>query len=461
MRYFAPSALLADGWSDHVLLETDARGHLVGIAPDAACPADAERLAGPVVAGMANLHSHAFQRAMAGLTESRGNPTDSFWTWRELMYRFAQRLTPEQAQHIARWLYIEMLKAGYTGVAEFHYLHHDAGGVPYADRAEMSHRIIAAAREAGIALTLLPVLYAYSGFGAQPPQPGQRRFLHDAQGYSTLLDTLHGEYRDTADVRLGIAFHSLRAVDAALLGQGLDAARDRDPDGPVHIHIAEQTKEVDDCVAWSGQRPVEWLFDRAPVDARWCLVHATHLSDAERRAVAASGSVAGICPTTEADLGDGVFPAEAYFASPGPSAYGIGSDSHVRVDVAEELRLLEYGQRLLHRRRAVLASDARPSSGRFLYERAAGGGAQALGRHGGTLAVGRRADWVVLDAQHPALICRAGDALLDSWIFAGDRACVRDVMVGGRWVIRERRHAREEAALAGFSMALKALLDGN
>ncbi|HXH04749.1 MAG TPA: formimidoylglutamate deiminase [Candidatus Competibacteraceae bacterium] len=447
----APSALLADGWANDVLICLDEQGRIAALIPGSPPSAAAERLAGPVLPGLANVHSHAFQRAMAGLTEYRGHREDSFWTWRNLMYGFLARLDPEQVQTIAAQLYVEMLKAGYTAVAEFHYLHHDPAGRPYAERAELSLRILAAAEEAGIALCHLPTLYAYGGFGAQPPSPAQRRFLHDADGFAALLETLHGHCRNGRDRRLGLAFHSLRAVDPALLYQGLAALDRLDASAPVHIHIAEQVKEVEDCLAWSGQRPVAWLLDHAPLDRRWCLVHATHLDGEETRRLAASGAVAGLCLTTEANLGDGLFPADDYLnRQPQPGTFGIGSDSHVEVDALAELRLLEYGQRLALRRRAVLASPEQPSVGRRLYQAAALGGAQAVGFDSGAITVGRRADLVVVDAQHPALWQRHGDRLLDTLVFCADRRAIRDVMVGGEWRVREGRHPREETIAARF-----------
>jgi formimidoylglutamate deiminase len=405
---------------------------------------------------MPNLHSHAFQRAMAGLAEARTHASDSFWTWRELMYRFAARITPAQLEAIAGHLYVEMLKAGYTSVAEFHYLHHDAGGRVFADPAEMSERVIEAARGTGIALTHLPVLYAHGGFGARPATAAQSRFLHDAQSYAGLLEAIRKRHAASGGVRIGIAFHSLRAVDPAMIEALLAHRAGIDRAMPVHIHIAEQEKEVQDCLAWSGARPVQWLLDHAPVDGGWCLVHATHLSPDESRALAASSAVAGLCPTTEANLGDGLFPAAPFLDAGG--RFGIGSDSHVDVAVREELRLLEYGQRLVHRRRSVLAHGDVQETGRRLYAAAARGGAQALGIDAGHIAAGARADLVVLDRSLP-MLANAGDSkLLDAWIFAGDARAVRDVMVGGRWRVRERHHAREEELAQAFVRAQRELL---
>ncbi|WP_454691490.1 formimidoylglutamate deiminase [Achromobacter aloeverae] len=459
MRYFASSALLPDGWAADVVLTVDGQGRIAQVQRQQACPAGAETLRGPVIAGMPNAHSHAFQRAMAGLTEFRGHPQDSFWTWRDLMYRHAGSMTPERMHAIARWLYVEMLKAGYTGVAEFHYLHHDLDGRPYANPGEMSHRLAQAAADSGMALTLLPVLYRHGGFGGQPAKPGQRRFLHAVDGYVRLVADLHDAYAGAAsrDVRVGMAFHSLRAVEGREMLEGLAALDEMDPAAPVHVHIAEQQAEVDDCLQWSGQRPVQWLYDHLPVDGRWCLVHATHVDPAETARMAASGAVVGLCPTTEANLGDGIFPARAYLDAAGPSRWAIGSDSHVTVDAADELRMLEYSQRLQCQRRAVLATAAHASAGRAMLEGALEGGRRALGMPAAGLAPGGRADWVVLDPDHPALVERTQDAALDSWIFAGGRACVKDVMTAGRWRVRGGRHVQEEQAYAAFRAAVAAL----
>lgn len=459
MRILAAHALLPTGWAANVSIEvgpgTDTFSR---ITEHGSASREKVSVPGLVIPGVGNLHSHAFQRAMAGLTEARTQGSDSFWTWRELMYRFAARITPEQLGDIAAYLYVEMLKAGYTSVAEFHYLHHDAGGKPYADRAETSERLIAAAREAGIAITHLPVLYAFSGFGAKAPLPSQARFIHGTDGFAALVAALRDRHRATPGVRVGAAFHSLRAVDEKLMRSTLDAMRQLDPSAPLHIHVAEQQAEVDACLAWSGARPVEWLLDHAPVDERWCLVHATHLDPTEMRRLAASGAVAGLCPTTEANLGDGLFPAADYLNGPAPGRLGIGSDSHVAVSVAEELRLLEYGQRLTRQTRATLASDATHSPGERLHAAASRGGAQALGIEAGRLAPGCRADLVVLDPEHPALWNKTPAQALDAWIFAGDNACVRDVMVGGQWRIQGRRHASEEALAKRFRAAQAALL---
>ncbi|MBI2381029.1 MAG: formimidoylglutamate deiminase [Gammaproteobacteria bacterium] len=449
MKLFAPRALLHSGWARDVLIEIDAAGRLAALSPDSACPEDAERLAGPVIPGMGNLHSHAFQRAFAGFSEIKGPGEDSFWSWRQIMYDFVARITPEQVQTIAEQLYIEMLKAGYTAVGEFHYLHHGPGGEAYTPFAELSNRVIAAAEGTGIAITHLPVLYAHSGFGGLAPTEGQRRFINRLDEYAVLMQDLFAAHGGKANVRIGMAPHSLRAVTPEELREALAVLDALDATAPVHIHIAEQVKEVQDCMAWSGARPVAWLLDNVEVDARWCLVHATHLDEAERQGLAKSRAVAGLCLTTEANLGDGIFPAREFLAEGGH--FGIGSDSHISVSAIEELRLLEYGQRLLHKSRAVLADAECPSVGRRLWTGAARGGAQALGLEAGILAAGFRADLLVLDEGVPALMGKDGDTLLDALVFAGNVNPIRDVMVLGRWQVREGRHAREEEVLAKFA----------
>ncbi len=337
-------------------LQWDGAGRLTSVQANSLA-GDTPRADGPLLPAMPNLHSHAFQRALAGLTEYRGQARDSFWSWRTLMYQFANRLDPQSLQDIATWLYIEMLQAGYGSTCEFHYVHHDADGRPYADDATLSLALLEAARRTGMRLTLLPVLYQTAGFGGQPPNDGQRRFIRGTDNMLRLLERLK-PLCDAQGAVLGLAPHSLRAVPPDSLGEalaGLDAIA---PGAPVHIHIAEQTKEVEDCLAWSGQRPVQWLLDHMPVDARWCLVHATHLDAAEIRRGAASGAVAGLCPTTEANLGDGIFPFAAWRDAGG--AWGLGSDSHICVDAAEEILMLEYSQRLASRERNIGALPASP-----------------------------------------------------------------------------------------------------
>jgi formimidoylglutamate deiminase len=457
VKFHTASALLRDGWADDVLLEVDGAGFIAAVTRGIADPPeDAERLSGPVIPGMPNLHSHAFQRAMAGLTEARGPSEDSFWTWRQRMYAFVERIDPEQAANIAAQLYVEMLQAGYTTVGEFHYLHHQPDGEPYDTPSEMSDRIIGAARETGIAITHLPVLYTSNGFGGVAPETGQRRFLNDSDGFAALVEGLARSYRDDALVRIGIAPHSLRAITREQLLDAVELITRLDFAAPIHIHIAEQTREVEECIAWSGQRPVEWLLNNTDVDQRWCLVHATYANGAERRRLAEGDAVVGLCPTTEANLGDGVFPADEFLAAGGHM--GIGSDSNVSVSAIEELRLLEYGQRLSHRRRALLASAESPSVGRYLYDAAGDGGARALAQPIGALQVGRRADLVVLDGDTPALAEKTGDGILDSLVFAASHTSIKDVMVAGRWCIRDGRHERQDAIFGRYRATLSELL---
>ncbi|WP_119168277.1 formimidoylglutamate deiminase [Algihabitans albus] len=457
-RLFAEQALLPDGWARNVLFEVDADGFVSAVTADSPgqSPGEgAERVAGPVVPGMANLHSHAFQRVMAGLAEQAAHPDDSFWTWRELMYRFVGRLDPPQIEAIATQLYVELLKAGYTAVGEFHYLHHAPDGAAYADRAETGKRLLAAARTAGLGITLLPVLYGYGGFGGQPLGEGQRRFRNDPEGILEIVARLQAAASGDPQVRIGLAPHSLRAVTPGSLSEALEGVNALDPAAPLHIHVAEQTKEVEECLAWCGRRPVAWLLGEVAVDSRWCLVHATHMESSETGALARSGAVAGLCPTTEANLGDGLFDGPRFWTAGG--AWGIGSDSHVSQSPIEELRLLEYGQRLRDRRRNVLRGTA-PGVGAELFRGALAGGAQALGRPLGRLAPGSRADLLVLDPETPALIGLEGDPLLDALVFAGNVNPVRDVAVGGRWVVRQGRHTAEAQALRGFAEARRALL---
>ena len=437
-KYFARDALLPEGWAKNVVLELD-NGDIVSVERGAG---DGTALGGPVLPGMANLHSHAFQRAMAGLTELRGAPEDDFWSWRELMYRFVERLNPEQTQVIAHFLYIELLRHGYTAVAEFHYVHHPSG---------MLETHLEAARDAGIAITLMPSLYRWSGFGSRPLQDRQRRFHSDAR---SILDAFAAMKAAVApDVRIGVSPHSLRAVDPAALEE---IASSVPADAPIHIHAAEQLREVEQCVAALGRRPVEWLLENMRIDRRWCLVHATHLVPHEIEGLANSGAVAGLCPTTEGNLGDGIFPLLAYRAAGG--RYGIGGDSHVSRNPAEELRTLEYLQRLSAGKRNLVTSDKTAAVGTTLWLEAAAGGAQALGRRMGALAPGMRADLVVLDAEHADLAGRAGDAIANALVFSGSADLVRDVMVGGRWVLQQKRHPAEEAALSRYKDAVKLLL---
>ncbi len=448
VAYRADAALVGDEVVENVGLDIRSDGSIAAVRPNAGA---GERIAGLVVPGLANVHSHAFQRAMAGLAERAGPEGDNFWRWREVMYRFLAVLTPDDVQAIAAQLYLECLQHGYTAVAEFHYLHNAPDGAAYTDPAELSRRVAAAAAQAGMGLTLLPVLYRQGGFGGQPPVPGQRRFLLTPDRYAALVQTM------ASDVAVGIAPHSLRAVTPDDLQSAIALADSLGSDTPIHIHIAEQTAEVADCLAWSGARPVQWLLDHAAVDRRWCLIHATHIDNTERARMAASGAIAGLCQTTEANLGDGIFPLRPYLAEGG--RFGVGSDSNVSTSPIEELRWLEYVRRLESRARNVTETRQGASVATSLLTRAARGGAQALGRHAGEIAPGRRADLVVLNTEHPALAGRRGTALLDAWVFSGNSTPVRDVMVDGRWVLRDGLHAQSPAIGAAFARTMRRLAD--
>lgn len=449
---YAARALLPDGWSESVHIEIDAEGTIITVTPDADAR-NAERVDGPLIPGMPNLHSHAFQRAIAGCTQPGGPGQHDFWSWRESMYRFTERLNPDHIEAIATQLYIEMLLAGYTCVAEFHYLHHQADGRPYADPAETGRRIVAAAAQAGIGLTLLPAFYAHSGFGGAEPLPAQRRFVCEIHGYARIVERLAADPRSA----LGFAPHSLRAVTPEELQALLDLRAAVAPQAPVHVHIAEQASEVRDCLEWSGARPIEWLLANVPLDEHWCLVHATHMTEFEAVSLARRGPVVGLCPTTEADLGDGLFPAQAWRLARG--RYGVGSDSHAAVDPYAELRLFEYGQRLNSQRRDVTGLAAGTSVGAALYRAALDGGARALGQPVGRIAPGARADFIVLDKDEPALAEQEADGLLDAAIFGPCRRPVRHVMAAGRWLVRDGRHGLAEASLARYRETLKRLKD--
>jgi formimidoylglutamate deiminase len=455
---FAERALLPEGWAENVLIEIGSGGDIRAVSTKAAA-GNARRAQGPVIPGMPNLHSHAFQRAMAGLTEHASSSGigagDSFWTWRQLMYAFVDRLTPAELEAIAAQLYVEMLKSGYTAVAEFHYLHHDRTGEAYADPATMSERIVAAAKSTGIGLTLLPVLYAASGFGGQPVAGAQRRFFNTTARFMKLMEDLKHRHGADPQIRLGIAPHSLRAVVPEMLREVVDGLQAFDRTAPIHIHIAEQAKEVEDCLAWSRQRPLEWLLSHQDIDEHWCLVHATHATEAEIIDLARSRSVVGLCPTTEANLGDGIFPAETFLQAGG--RFGIGSDSHISVSPVEELRWLEYGQRLVTGRRNVLSRSGHV--GADLYRCALAGGAKASGRAIGQIARGARADLVVLDGEATALLNRWEDTLLDAFVFAGNVNPIREVLVGGRRLVEDGHHIAEDSIARRYQAAMKTLLD--
>ncbi|MGB3279091.1 MAG: formimidoylglutamate deiminase [Pseudorhodobacter sp.] len=433
---WAKQALLAEGWAENVAvtLSGDRITEIaVGVAPQG-------QRVGLLLPAPTNLHSHAFQRAMAGLTERRGpNPRDSFWTWRQLMYRFLDRLTPEDVEAIAAFVQMEMAEAGYAAVAEFHYLHHAPDGVAYADRAEMATRIAAAAEQTGLGLTLLPVLYEFGGCDGRALGPGQNRFGNTPDQFAALLagaeTALASLPRDTV---LGVAPHSLRAVSV----DGLAFAASLRADAPIHMHLAEQVAEVEELLAHRGARPTEWLLANANVDARWCLIHCTQMEAHETKGLAASGAVAGLCPITESSLGDGIFDGVSYLSQGG--RWGIGSDSNIRIALSEELRTLDYSQRLRDRSRAALAS-AEKSTGRALFEAAAQGGAQAAGRDAGTIAAGKLADLVALDISGPDMAGHHGDTLLDAFIFAGDDRMVKELWSGGRHLVSDGQHYAQAA----------------
>ncbi|WP_028137820.1 formimidoylglutamate deiminase [Bradyrhizobium japonicum] len=449
-RLHFASALLPSGWANDVQVVITA-GAIAAVTAGVPPAAGDERHA-IALPGLASLHSHAFQRGMAGLAELRGDSTDTFWTWRETMYRFALAMTPDDVAAVATLLYVEMLERGFTRVGEFHYLHHDRDGSPYADIAEMAARIAEAAEASSIALTLLPSFYAHGSFGGAAPQAGQRRFVCSVDQYAALMTASRKAISTLPGANIGIAPHSLRAVTPDELAAIVPLANG----GPVHIHAAEQVKEVEDCLAWAGRRPVQWLLEHAPLDRRWCLIHATHMTDAEVSAFAATGAVAGLCPITEASLGDGIFPGREFLDAGG--AFGIGTDSNVLVGVADELRQLEYGQRLKHHERNVLSAGAGRSTGRTLYDHAIAGGAQALAQTTIGLVPGARADIVTLDAAHPSLAGRQGDAAIDGWIFAAGSGAIDCVFSGGEKVVEGGRHRLRQAARERFNAAVRRLV---
>lgn len=447
-HFWIERARLPQGWQQAVRIGV-ATGRIASVATGVPAQPGDIRL-GTVVPGLGDLHSHAFQRGMAGLAETGRAGGDSFWSWREVMYRFLERLGPEQLEAIAAMAYVEMLESGFTRVGEFHYLHHAPDGSRYQDPAEMAGAIAAAASATGIGLTLLPVFYAHAGFGGQAPEPGQRRFLHDLDGFAELLARCARLLRPLPNAVLGVAPHSLRAVtpDELAVLPGLVS-------GPVHLHVAEQVREVEACLAWSGQRPVQWLLAHAPVDARWCLVHATHVATGELDGIRARGAVVGLCPITEANLGDGLFPLPTFLH--GGGRFGVGSDSNVYIDAAAELRLLEYGQRLHLHGRNVLA-QAGSGSGDFLHQAAVTGAAQALGVAAG-LVPGAPADWVELDTRHPALLSRRDSAVVDGWIFAAaGPSPIRSVWCAGRQQVTAGRHRLRDAVQARYARALAHVL---
>ncbi|WNJ95708.1 formimidoylglutamate deiminase [Vibrio ruber] len=456
---FAELAWLPTGWQHNVLFEI-VEGHFAQVTANTTPVDGAQHLQGPVLPTLANVHSHAFQRVMAGMAEVSLNPDDSFWSWRDLMYKIVGRLSPQQVHVIATQLYIDMLKAGYTQVGEFHYLHHDPAGKPYRDPAEMAHQLLNAADRSGIGMTLLPALYSYAGFGGQAPNQGQVRFIHSSDSYLQLQQQLASELKRAefsgthahSRHRLGICFHSLRAVNQQQIQEVLAAL---DHGQPIHIHIAEQQKEVTDCLNWSQQRPVEWLHNHIGLNDRWCLIHATHLSHNEIQMISDSGAVVGLCPTTEANLGDGIFPGVEFTQAGG--RWSIGSDSHVCLSATEELRLLEYSQRLRDQQRNRLYSQSQNHVGDHLYTQALNGGNQACGIQLG-LSVGCRADFMVLDATHPLLMASQTPDLINRWLFACHDNLIKDVFVAGKQCIADGHHALEDHSRREFAEIIKQVI---
>lgn len=443
-------ALLPTGWARGVRIEIE--GGVITAMASGASADGAERIAGIAVPGLPNLHCHAFQRGMAGLAERRGPAHDSFWTWREVMYRFLDRLTPDDVETIAAFAYIEMLERGFTAVGEFHYLHHDRDGAPYADIGEMAARMAAASQASGIGLTLLPCFYSYGGFGGAPPVEGQRRFINSVDRFVKLFERSRQIVATVDGAQIGVAPHSLRAVTPETLRAVIAAVAS----SPIHIHTAEQQKEVADCLAWSGKRPVQWLLDEMDIDARWCLIHATHMQPDETQRLAASGAVAGLCPLTEASLGDGIFDGVRYLGANG--RFGVGTDSNIDIDPAGELRQLEYSQRLTSRARNVMTLRESESTARRLFDTALAGGAQALAQPMGALAPGKAADIVVLNAEHPDLADRVGDPWLDAWIFVAGRSAVADVFARGVRVVTDGRHRRRNETVSRYRATLARLV---
>lgn len=447
------AALLPEGWCRDVRLSIGNDG-IISAVEKGVSAESGDEIGGVALPGVSNLHSHAFQRGMAGLAEVRGPTADTFWTWREVMYHFLGCLSPEDVEAVAAQAYIEMLEGGFTRVGEFHYLHNDCDGTPYANPAELSDRICAAAMNTGINLTLLPVFYAHSDFGGHPPTPGQRRFVTSLDRFADLFESAGRSARALPGATVGVAPHSLRAVTP----EELTAVVALCPDGPIHIHTAEQVKEVDDCVAATGARPVQWLLDHTGIGSAWCVIHATHLDATEVARLATSGATVGLCPITEANLGDGVFGATEFLAAGG--RFGVGTDSNVDIGVAGELRMLEYAQRLTHRARNVMAKGTGASTGRSLYDMAVVGGNAALGSGSVGLSVRARADIVSLATPFTDLSVReCGDTLMDRFIFTGRAAPGIDtVWVNGHRVVSNGRHRRRDEISQAFRATLRRVL---
>jgi len=458
MKYYAKNILLSHGWATDKTLTIE-NGVITAITSGRAV--ETTLLSGAVIPGMVNCHSHAFQRAFAGFSEQGSEGQDSFWTWRKIMYKFLAQLSQDDAQVIAQQLYIEMLKMGYTRVAEFHYLHHNINGDTYVsdningELSTMAQAIFKAAQNSGIGLTMLPVLYQYAGFGKQKPNEGQKRFINSTTQFNQLVSDCFDLTKKYPNTNVGIAPHSLRAVDKESIKKAVAHVRSLDDKAPIHIHIAEQQQEVNDCLLHYSKRPVQWLLDNIELDEHWCLIHATHIDEQEQQGIVTSKAIAGICPTTEANLGDGIFPTVDYLALKG--TFAIGSDSHISVNPIEELRWLEYAQRLTKQQRAILASSETASVGQNLWQKAAVGGAQSTSSNTGTLAVGKQADLLVLDEEQTRLFANKNQHLLDSVIFASQKNIIKDVMVNGNLVVQNGSHEQEQSSADNFATLLKKL----
>ena len=451
---WANKALTSDGWQSDVRLTIGDDGHIHSVEPGS--PAEGKRV-GVMLASPVNLHSHAFQRAMAGMSEQRGpvgpNDHDNFWTWRHLMFRFVDQLTPEDNCAIAAFLQMEMLEAGFAAVCEFHYLHHQRAGKPYANVAQMGDSIIEASSNSGIGLTLLPVLYEHGGCDGRSLTTGQSRFGNSPEAFARLYEASKKSIGQLAkDASIGVAPHSLRAVSQT----GLESAIALDPTQPLHMHIAEQVAEIEEIIAHWGKRPVEWLLEHHEVDERWCLIHSTHLTEEETVGLAKSGAVAGLCPITESSLGDGIFNGEKFLAHGG--RFGIGSDSNIYISLSQELRTFEYSQRLRHLTRAVLATPQK-STGRRIFDCAVQGGAQAADRNSGAIEQGKLADLVALDDETTDLYLKDGDMILDSYIFASDDQCISDVWSAGRHMVRDGRHIARDQITSAYKQTMASLKD--
>ena len=457
-EFLAPTALLPTGWHRNVRLVVNDGTLTVIESPDdlGTMPASIVELPGPVIPGFPNVHSHAFQRGMAGLAEWRASARDSFWSWRDTMYKFVLVLEPAEIRSIAEFLYAELLTHGYTSVGEFHYVHRDPSGAAYADVAELACLMLHAAETTGIGSTILPTLYSYGGCGGQPLTNEQRRFATTPEEIDSIVRTLKGTLSTLDGAhRVGVAAHSVRAVDPKAFLNLLEQLRQDDPNMPIHMHVAEQQREVDECLKWCGQRPVDWVTDHFPLDEHWCLIHATHVMASELEAIISSQATVGMCPTTEANLGDGVFPAKRFVENAGNLA--IGSDSHVSVAPYQELCELEYLQRLVYQGRNMIATADR-STGRVLCEQAWSSGARALGRPVGKLAEGHRADFLVLNQNHPQLVGRSGDQLLDALVICGCPQMIRTTYVGGAQIVAEGKHRDHDRLAESFRDTMLAVL---